>query len=116
MAQASGDFQTFVKPAGALCDLDCKYCYYQDQVTADLNACVDYLKGLPSCNGKVSVVGFSWGGSRCFRLATNRKDLAAAFVFYGGGPDAAGIPRIQAPAYGFYGGSDARIGATVPPT
>ncbi|HEX7485207.1 MAG TPA: dienelactone hydrolase family protein [Vicinamibacterales bacterium] len=87
-----------------------------DQITADLNACVDYVKGLPSCNGKVSVVGFSWGGSQCFRFATNRKDLAAAFVFYGSGPDAADMPRIQAPVYGFYGGNDARIGASVPPT
>lgn len=87
-----------------------------DQVTGDLGACVDYLKGLPACNGKVSVVGFSWGGSQCFRLATNRKDLASAFVFYGSGPEAADIPRIQAPVYGFYGGTDTRIGATVPPT
>jgi carboxymethylenebutenolidase len=87
-----------------------------DQITADLNACVDYVKGLPSCNGKVAVVGFSWGGSQCFRFATNRKDLAAAFVFYGSGPDAADMPRIQAPVYGFYGGNDARIGASVPPT
>jgi carboxymethylenebutenolidase len=87
-----------------------------DQVTADLNACFDYVKGLPSCNGKVAVVGFSWGGSQCFRFATNRKDLAAAFVFYGSGPDAADVARIQAPVYGFYGGNDARIAATVPPT
>lgn len=87
-----------------------------DQITADLNACVDYVKGLASCNGKVSVVGFSWGGSQCFRFATNRKDLSSAFVFYGSGPDAADMPRIQAPVYGFYGGNDARIGASVPPT
>jgi carboxymethylenebutenolidase len=87
-----------------------------EQVTADLNACVDYVKGLPSCNGKVSVVGFSWGGSQCFRFATNRSGLASAFVFYGSGPDAADIPRIQAPVYGFYGGNDARIAATLPAT
>jgi carboxymethylenebutenolidase len=62
------------------------------------------------------VVGFSWGGSQCFRFATNRKDLAAAFVFYGSGPDAADMPRIQAPVYGFYGGNDARIGASIPAT
>jgi carboxymethylenebutenolidase len=87
-----------------------------DQITADLNACVEYVKNLPSCNGKVAVVGFSWGGSQCFRFATNRKDLGAAFVFYGSGPDAADLPRIQAPVYGFYGGSDARIAATLPAT
>ena len=87
-----------------------------DQITADLNACVEYVKSLPSCNGKVAVVGFSWGGSQCFRFATNRKDLSAAFVFYGTGPEAADIPRIQAPVYGFYAGNDARIGASVPAT
>ena len=37
-------------------------------------------------------------------------------MFYGSGPDAADLPRIQAPVYGFYGGNDARIGASVPPT
>ena len=74
-----------------------------DQITADLNAVADYCKHLPACNGKVCVVGFSWGGGQCFRFATNRKDLAAAFVFYGTGPEADAIPAIQAPVYGFYG-------------
>jgi carboxymethylenebutenolidase len=87
-----------------------------DQITADLNAVADYVKSLPACNGKVCVVGFSWGGSQSFRFATNRKDLSAAFVFYGSGPDADAIPRIQAPVYGFYAGNDARINATIPDT
>ena len=87
-----------------------------DQITADLNAVADYCKSLPSCNGKVCVVGFSWGGGQCFRFATNRKDLSAAFVFYGTGPDAASIARIEAPVYGFYGGADARVNASIPPT
>lgn len=87
-----------------------------DQITADLNAVFDYIKNLPGSNGKVCVVGFSWGGSQAFRYATNRKDLAAAFPFYGGGPDAAAIPGIQAPVYGFYAGNDARINASLPQT
>ncbi len=87
-----------------------------DQITADLNAVADYCKNLPACNGKVCVVGFSWGGGQCFRFATNRKDLAAAFVFYGPGPAADAMPAIQAPVYGFYGGNDARINGTVPQT
>ena len=57
-----------------------------DQITADLNAVADYVQKLPACNGKVCVVGFSWGGGQSFRFATNRKDLPAAFVFYGNGP------------------------------
>lgn len=87
-----------------------------DQITADLNALVDYARKLPGCNGKVCVTGFSWGGSQTFRFATNRKDISAAFVFYGTGPEAGDIARIQAPVYGFYGGADARVNASIPAT
>jgi carboxymethylenebutenolidase len=87
-----------------------------DQITADLNAVADFCRKLPGSNGNVCVVGFSWGGSQSFRFATNRKDLSAAFVFYGGGPAAESISSIQAPVYGFYGGSDTRINGTVPAT
>ncbi len=87
-----------------------------DQITADLNAVTDYCKNLPACNGKVCVVGFSWGGGQSFRFATNRRDLSAAFVFYGNGPAPEAIAGIQAPVYGFYAGNDARINATVPQT
>ncbi|MGA2270777.1 MAG: dienelactone hydrolase family protein [Bryobacteraceae bacterium] len=87
-----------------------------DQITADLNAVADYCRKLPACNGKVCVVGFSWGGGQAFRFATNRRDLSAAFVFYGSGPAAEAIASIQAPVYGFYAGADARINGTVPPT
>jgi carboxymethylenebutenolidase len=85
-----------------------------DQITADLNAVTDYVKNLPSANGKVAVAGFCWGGGEAFRFATNRPDLAAAYVFYGPGP--ASVATIKAPVYGFYAGNDARIGATVPKT
>ncbi len=30
-AKASRDFQVFAKPVGAVCNLDCKYCYYLDK-------------------------------------------------------------------------------------
>ena len=85
-------------------------------VTADLDATADYGKKLPASNGKLAVVGFCWGGSNSFAFATHRKDLSAAFVFYGSGPDAAAIQSITAPVYGFYAGNDARIGATIPAT
>src|SRR5882757_333248 len=85
-----------------------------DQVTADLNAAADYGLKLPAANGKLFVGGFCWGGSQTFRFATNRGDLSAAFVFYGGPPDKDAMVRIKAPVYGFYGGNDARIGATIP--
>jgi carboxymethylenebutenolidase len=85
-----------------------------DQVTADLNACADYVAKLDSCNGKVAVGGFCWGGGQTFRFATNRESLAAALVFYGPAPaDAAAIAKIKAPVYGFYGENDARINAGI---
>jgi len=85
-----------------------------DQVTGDLNAAADYGKKLPASNGKLYVAGFCWGGGQTFRFATNRSDLAAAFVFYGPPPEKDAMARIQAPVYGFYAGDDARIGATIP--
>ncbi|MCH7521189.1 MAG: dienelactone hydrolase family protein [Candidatus Marinimicrobia bacterium] len=86
-----------------------------DQVTADLHAVADYVAQLPAANGKVTVAGFCWGGSQSFRFATNRPDLGAAFVFYGTGPDSEeAVARINCPVEGFYGGADARVGATVP--
>ncbi len=87
-----------------------------DQITADLDAVFDYCRKLPACNGRVCVVGFSWGGGQTFRFATNRKDLSAAFVFYGSGPAPEAIGNIKAPVYGFYAGDDARINAGVPAT
>jgi carboxymethylenebutenolidase len=87
-----------------------------DQITADLNAVADYGLKLPSATKKLFVTGFCYGGGQTFRFATNRPDLAAAMVFYGGPPDKESMARIKAPVFGFYGGTDQRIGATVPDT
>ena len=85
-----------------------------DGVMADLDAAADYGKKLPASNGKIAVAGFCWGGSTSFRFATHRKDLSAAIVFYGTGPK--DVSTITAPVYGFYGGNDARVDATIPDT
>ena len=85
-----------------------------DVVLSDLDAAADYGKHLPASNGKIAVAGFCWGGGKTFAFATHRKDLSAAFVFYGPGP--ADVSTIVAPVYGFYAGNDARIGATIPDT
>jgi carboxymethylenebutenolidase len=85
-----------------------------DSVLADLDAAADYGKNLPAANGKVVVAGFCWGGGKSFAFAAHRKDLSAAFVFYGTGP--ADVTPITAPVYGFYAGNDARVGATIPDT
>ncbi|MDN5203769.1 dienelactone hydrolase family protein [Fulvivirgaceae bacterium BMA10] len=89
----------------------------QDQVTADLKAIQNYASTLPAANGKVAVIGFCWGGSQSFRYATNQSDLQAAIVCYGRAPQEEQVfESITAPVYGFYGGNDARVNATIEST
>lgn len=88
-----------------------------EQITADLHAVFEHVSKLPSCNGKVAVIGFCWGGGQAFRFATNQNALKAALVFYGNSPSTPeDIARISCPVYGFYGGNDNRINATIPKT
>jgi carboxymethylenebutenolidase len=87
------------------------------QVMADLKATVDYARSIPSADKTVSVAGFCWGGSRAWDAANTIPGLEKVFVFYGGGPQQpAGVAQITAPVYGFYGGDDARVNATIPQT
>jgi carboxymethylenebutenolidase len=86
-----------------------------DQITADLNAVMAHVAKLPACNGKVAVGGFCWGGKESFRFATNNKNVKSVFSFYGAMPDSeTDMARIACPIYGFYGGNDARINASIP--
>jgi carboxymethylenebutenolidase len=87
-----------------------------DQVLADLDATADYIKKVPAASGKLAVAGFCWGGGKSFAFATHRKDLAAAFVFYGPPPKSEAMSNIACPVYGFYGEKDGRIDATIPAT
>lgn len=85
------------------------------QITADLNAVVNYVRELPAGNGKIAVAGFCWGGAQTFHYATENPNIAAGFVFYGAGPKSPeAIARITAPIYGFYGENDARVNTTIP--
>lgn len=89
----------------------------RDQVLEELKSVVEQAKGIPATNGRVAVAGFCWGGARSWDLANAGPSLAAAFVFYGTGPqDLEGVMQIDAPVFGFYGGNDARVNATLPKT
>ena len=93
------------------------YALPAEQVLADLMAAADHAKRIPSCDGRLAVAGFCWGGSRTWEVAAARDDLMAAFVFYGSAPeDKAALARIDSPVYGFYGGRDARVNATLDAT
>lgn len=84
-----------------------------DQITADLDAAATYVTNLPSCNGKLAVAGFCWGGNQSFRYATHNPNLKAAYVFYGTPPSPDAMRRINCPVYGFYGEKDNRVTSTV---
>lgn len=89
----------------------------REQVLADMQAAASYVRTLPAANGKLSVAGFCWGGSRAWEAANTIDDLSAAYVFYGTGPSTGeGVMGIEAPVYGFYGGDDARVNATIETT
>lgn len=86
----------------------------REEVLNGLNAAADYAAALPASSGEVAVAGFCWGGSQTWNLAVDRSSLKAAFVFYGTGPDEAeAIEQINCPVYGFYGGNDNRVNATI---
>lgn len=107
----TSDFESSDAARNAIYELDA------DQVTADLLAVRAYIAQMPSSNGRVVVAGFCWGGSQTFRFATNSDDIAAALVFYGTAPEEDEPYRaIGAPVYGFYGGDDQRVNATIPAT
>lgn len=100
-----------------------------ESVNADLNALVDYAKQLPESDGRLAIVGLSWGGGAAFRFVAteHRDDLKAIFVFYDIGPPretqktmAAAKPisvaDIAVPVYGFYPTRDGRTMAGLQPT
>jgi carboxymethylenebutenolidase len=95
----------------------------EDEVKARLDAAMAYAKQLPAANGKTAVLGFCWGGTQSFGYALAQPALQGAVVFYGNVPGSTAtevpddrIAKLAAPVLGLYGGNDARINATLPPT
>ncbi len=70
MEEVSREFQIFVKPAGAVCNLECRYCYYRDKTSLYPDASAfqmseglleDYIvQHIQAAPGPE--VGFSWHG------------------------------------------------------
>ncbi len=102
-------------------------------VNSDFNAWADYAAKLSRSNGKLAIVGLSWGGGAAFRYATSpshSKSLKLVSVFYDVGPPAAtqgpfrttkdnppiSVARLDVPIYGFYGSTDTRVMLSLPAT
>ena len=84
------------------------------QIAGDLDAAFQFLARNPRViPGKVASWGFCFGGSQSQRLATRQPALAAAVVFYGGGPlqgvEDLGVWTAKTPMLGVYGKLDPNI-------
>jgi len=83
---------------------------------SDFDAAYRFLASQPRVlPGKIASWGFCYGGGQSQRLATRTPGLAAAVVFYGGGPpqkpEDLGVWTPQTPFLGIYGKKDASISA-----
>jgi len=107
--EKTSDFETSDAARSAIYGLEA------ENVTQDLKAVLKYAKSIEAGNGEVYVIGFCWGGSQTFRFATNvGNEIDAAMVFYGTGPkEISEYSSIEIPVYGFYGGADNRVNATI---
>ena len=84
-----------------------------EERTSRLDAIRSWALDLPATNGRVGIVGFSWGGSAGFAYALDQPDLNAVIVFYGAAHGReSDYRRIAAPVLGLYGG-ELRTAATV---
>lgn len=84
-------------------------------VQRQLDAVAQYGMSLPAAEKKYGVVGFCWGGGVSFAHAVHAPGLGASVVYYGTSPNTADLGSVRAPVLGLYGGSDARVDATIPP-
>ena len=104
-------------------------------VMSDLNSWAEYGLGLPEANGKLAIVGLTWGGGAAFRYGDfpgHNKGLKAVYIFCALGPCHPGtspeefdklgvvpplsVASMDVPVYGFYGAADSRVLMTIPPT
>jgi carboxymethylenebutenolidase len=85
------------------------------RVQRQLDAVAQYGMSLPAAEKKYGIVGFCWGGGISFAHAVHSPSLGASVVYYGVSPSAADLASVHAPVLGLYGGSDARVDATIPP-
>jgi carboxymethylenebutenolidase len=83
-------------------------------VQRQLDAVAQYGMSLPAAQKKYGIVGFCWGGGVSFAHAVHSPSLGASVVYYGVSPAKADLESVRAPVLGLYGGSDARVDATIP--
>lgn len=84
------------------------------EMLEDFIAAYEYVRNHPSCNGKVGVVGFCFGGWISNMMAVKIPTLGASVPYYGGQPSAEETANIKAPLLLQYAGLDERVNAGWP--
>jgi carboxymethylenebutenolidase len=86
-----------------------------EDMNRQVEAVAKWAMALPAALPKYGIVGFCWGGSASFNHAVlSPAGLGASVVYYGGSPAAERLASVKVPVLGLYGGSDARVNATIP--
>ena len=86
----------------------------RNEMLEDFIAAYTYLSEHPNCDGNIGVVGFCFGGWISNMMAVRVPELKAAVPFYGGQPDDADVPKINAALMLQYAGLDERVNAGWP--
>ena len=84
----------------------------KERLSADAQAVIKYLKGLPEVTS-VGIMGFCFGGGVTWRVATESADIAAAVPCYGSNPPLEQVPNTKAAVFAVYGATDERINAGI---
>lgn len=84
------------------------------EMVQDFAAAVRFLEAHEGSTGKVSCVGFCFGGAVAHLLATRVDTLAAAVPFYGRSPDPAQAQNVNAALQVHMAGLDERVNASWP--
>jgi carboxymethylenebutenolidase len=80
-----------------------------------IQGAAEYAMALPAALPEVATLGFCWGGTASFNMATAWSGLTAAVVYYGTSPADDEVARVRIPVLGLYAGDDARVNVTIEP-
>ncbi|WP_251857895.1 dienelactone hydrolase family protein [Herbiconiux sp. L3-i23] len=87
---------------------------YAEWAVDVLQQVADYLNAQFDDEGDLAVVGFCFGGTYAWALASRDSRIRLAVPFYGIAPTHANLADIHAPVLAFYGEGDERVTSTVP--
>ena len=87
----------------------------EEQTVADMNAAVDYMRGLSGIRpDKVGVIGFCRGGTNTMLLAVRNQNIFAAVPFYGSNPPLEELANTNAAILNIIPSEDAKRVAMAP--